>query len=296
VERQTLRLGAHILNIDGLDQRYHVHGRGPVCLVHPGGPGVHWESLRNVVLEQHLTMVYVEPLGTGVSGRLPSHPHGYTRALYARAIHRLIGHLDEQKVFLLGHSYGGFVAQRYALDHPERLAGLILYESAPVTGDEHIAEASAQVQQFVARNSGNPQLPAVLDALQKVSSCTEDNELNEALRGLLPAYFADYWGRETEFAAFREACTVTYISGLDAELNPEIIDDRAALATLPVPTLVLVGRHDVICGLRWAQELHELIPNSRLVRLEDSGHLGHVEQPEEFVSAVTTFTESLTGG
>jgi pimeloyl-ACP methyl ester carboxylesterase len=241
-------------------------------------------------------MVYVEPLGTGASGRLPSHPHGYTRALYARAIHRLIGHLDEQRVFLLGHSYGGFVAQRYALDHPERLAGLILYESAPATGDEHIAEASAQVEQFVAGNSGNPQLPAVLAALQKVSSCTEDTKLNEALRGLLPAYFADYWGRETEFAAFREACTVTYISGLDAELNPEIIDDRAALATLPVPTLVLVGRHDLICGPRWAQELHELIPNSRLVRLEDSGHLGHVEQPEEFVSAVTTFTESLTGG
>jgi pimeloyl-ACP methyl ester carboxylesterase len=197
-------------------------------------------------------------------------------------------------VFLLGHSYGGFVAQGYALDHPERLAGLILYESASVTGDEYIAEATIQLQRFAARNAEHPQLPAVLHALQKVSSCTDDAELNEALHGLLPAYFADYWAREEEFAAFRETCTVTYISGLDAELNPDVIDDRDALSTLPVPTLVLVGRRDVICGVRWARELHELIPHSRLITLEDSGHLGHVEQPEEFVNAVTTFTKSVT--
>jgi proline iminopeptidase len=74
--------------------------------------------------------VYVEALGTGESGRLETHPHGYARSLYAEVLDRLIDHLGLAKVHLLGHSHGGFVAQRYALDHADRLAGLILYESA----------------------------------------------------------------------------------------------------------------------------------------------------------------------
>ena len=44
-------------------------------------------------------------------------------------------------------------------------------------------------------------------------------------------------------------------------MHPEVIDDRAALPNLTVPTLVVVGRYDVICGVRWAEELHMLIQN-----------------------------------
>ncbi|MCO1577534.1 hypothetical protein M8C13_17385 [Crossiella sp. SN42] len=43
-----------------------------VCLVHSGGPGIHWEYLRMPEPERHLTMVYLEPVGTGQSGRLPA--------------------------------------------------------------------------------------------------------------------------------------------------------------------------------------------------------------------------------
>jgi len=296
LDAEPLLPGTHTLTAGGLAQRYHVHGRGPVCLVHPGGPGVFWEYLRMPALERDLTMVYLEPIGTGASSRLASHPHGYSRSFYASALHRLVDHLGQGQVLLLGHSHGGFVAQRYALDHIDRLAGLILYASAPVTGDEHTAEATRQIQQFAARNADNPELPDVLAALQTVSSLTDDRELTEALQGLLPAYFADYWGKEKRFAPFRAAASATYISHLDANLTPDLIDDRDALASLVVPTLVLAGAHDVICGARWARELSALIPNSRLVVLEGSGHLAHVEEPSQFAQAVTTFISSLLGG
>ena len=89
--------------------------------------------------------------------------------------------------------------------------------------------------------------------------------------------------------------TATYISGLDDDLTPDVIDDRADLGSLTVPTLVLVGRHDVICGVRWAEELHELIPGSELVILENSGHFGHLEEPEAFAKAVRAFVEAPAG-
>lgn len=287
-----LSTGTHTLIADGLVQRYHVHGSGPVCLAQPGGPGVFWDSLRMPAVERHLTMVYVEAMGTGDSGRLASHPNGYTRHYYAELIDQLIDHLGKDEVYLLGHSYGGFVAQRYALDHPDRLTGLILFESSPVTGAEHGAEAGRQVQAFAARNADNPELPAVMAALQSVGSITDDEVGTRVLRELLPAYFADYWSREAEFASIRNQVRVNVISGLDADLVPDVIDDRAALPSLSVPTLVIVGRHDVICGLRWAEELHTLIPHSRLEILEHSGHLGHVEESEAFAQAVTDFVEA----
>lgn len=278
--------GAHTIELAGIVQAYHVHGTGPVCLAHPGGPGVFWEYLRMPALEQHLTMVYVEPIGTGASGRLASHPHGYTRHRYAQAVIALLDHLGLTKAALLGHSHGGFVAQYCALHHPDRISAVVLYESAPVTGPEHVAEAKANVTEFALRNAGNPELPQVLAGFEAVAGISDDEQFQAALRALLPAYFADYWGRKAEFAPLRAAVGGSHISGLDEDLVPDTIDDRAELPSLAVPALVIVGRYDVICGPRWAQELDKLIPDSRLVVLEHSGHFGHLEEPAPFARAV----------
>ncbi|MFD7056519.1 alpha/beta fold hydrolase [Streptomyces mirabilis] len=80
---------------------------------------------------------------------------------------------------------------------------------------------------------------------------------------------------------------------LDENLSPHVIDDRADLGSLTVPTLVVVGRHDVVCGVRWAEELHLLIPGSELLILENSGHFGHLEEPEAFSQAVTRFVKAV---
>src|SRR4051794_26936265 len=124
-------IGTHTVELDGLLQRYHVHGSGPVCVALPGGPGVDWAYLRMPALEEHLTMVYVEPIGTGGSGRLASHPHGYTRDRYARALLALLDHLGLATPHLLGHSHGGVVAPYFALHHPRPGAPAGLYGTAP---------------------------------------------------------------------------------------------------------------------------------------------------------------------
>jgi proline iminopeptidase len=284
--------GTHDLDIDGVRQRYHVHGSGPVCLAHPGGPGFSWEYLRVPPAEEHLTMVYIEPIGTGGSGRLTTHPHGYTREEYALFLDRLISHLDVPKVHLLGHSHGGFVAQYYAQKHAEHLAGFVLYESAPAIGPEHFAEASRNLEKFAQKNAGNAKLQDVLEAWQAIPTIDSDQAFTTIARRLFPAYFADYWGREDEFAPALASVSGSYISGLDDCMAPVAIDDRTTLESITIPTLVIVGRHDFICGPRWAQEIHNHIPGSLLVVLENSGHFGHIEQPDSFTAALAEFVTS----
>jgi proline iminopeptidase len=153
---EALGPGPREITIDGVRQRYHVAGTGPVCVIHSGGPGIAWEYLRMPALEAKLTTVYVEPIGTGQSGRLPVHPHGYTFDRYARFLHGLIAHLDVPKVYLLGHSHGGLVAQRYALTYPGRLAGMILYSSAPSGGPNYSPRRPATSRPSRAGTKGGP--------------------------------------------------------------------------------------------------------------------------------------------
>ncbi|MEV2213576.1 alpha/beta hydrolase [Streptomyces sp. NPDC050997] len=287
--------GVHTIDLDGITQRYHIHGTGPVCLAHPGGPGVFWEYLRMPAVERHLTMVYMEPIGTGGSGRLASHPNGYTRERYTKALIGLLDYLNLPQAYLLGHSHGGFVVQHCALRHPDRVAGVVLYESSPLTGPEFMAEAMANVQEFSHRHADNPDLPEVVQAFQATAAISNDAEFTAAVRGLLPAYFADYWGREQEFAPMRATVSGCHISGFDEDQGPETIDDRETLASMTVPAMVVVGRYDVICGMRWARELSKLIPDSRLIVLNDSGHFGHIEEPETFAEAVAGFVASYPG-
>ncbi|MFE4606049.1 alpha/beta fold hydrolase, partial [Kitasatospora indigofera] len=157
-------------------------------------------------------MVYVEPLGTRRAPATALAPRGYTRERYTRGLLGLVDALALPQVFLLGHSHGGFVAQYMPLHHPDRLHGLVLHESAPVTGAEHMAEAGARVQEFAARNEGRAELPSALAALQSVGNLTNDEKVTTALRALMPVYFARYWEREEEFHRLHAAVACDYIA------------------------------------------------------------------------------------
>jgi proline iminopeptidase len=58
------------------------------------------------------------------------------------------------------------------------------------------------------------------------------------------------------------------------------------LGEISAPTLILVGQDDFVCPPSRARIMHEGIPNSELVVLEESGHFAHAEEPEAFFEAV----------
>ena len=117
----ALTPGAHSITVDSIVQRYHVHGAGPVCVVHPGGPGVSWNHMQLPGLESSNTMVYVEPVGTGESGRLPE-TDLYTPARYAKHLRAIVEAVGGSDTALLGHSHGGSVLQQYITTYPDSFA------------------------------------------------------------------------------------------------------------------------------------------------------------------------------
>lgn len=277
----VLSPGAHEIEIGGIRQRYHVAGDGPVCLVHSGGPGIHHEYLRMPELERRMTLVHIEPVGTGRSGRLPD--GRYTMRRYAEFADGIIDHLGGPPAYFLGHSHGAFVGLQYALDFPGRLAGLILYSGAPTMNTlDFDVELAKGIETHLARRPGSRYARRAAEVFG-AGEISDDASFLAYLAAILPLYFADYPAQD--LSGWLPTLGATH----DANRQREVWDIREDLDAIRTPTLVLSGRHDFICGPRWAQELADGIPASILVMLERSGHFGHLEEPHRFFPAIADF-------
>lgn len=291
--------GEHRVAVDGVEIVYHVFGKGPVILAHPGGPGAAWNILRMPLVETFATVVYVEPVGTGASGRLAD-PNGYTIDRYVGDVEGVRAALGVDTFVLLGHSHGGFVAQAYALAHPDRLRGLILYDTTPTTGPEWQKDVEANLSWF----EGEPWFADAKQALAEETSATTDDQMTAIFRRELPLYVADWTHRFNEFADYAKSIrfsvapskAVTDPSSPDQVGVAPVFEVRKKLGAIKAPTLVLSGTKDFVCSEKFGRILHAGIPESRLVLLSHSGHMGHVEEPKAFAGTIHEFMDEIARG
>ncbi len=102
------------------------------------------------VLGERTELIYYDHRGNGRSSR-PESWEGITHETWAQDADALREHLGHERVLLFGHSYGGFLAQEYALRYPERLEGLILCSTAPVFDYPEVAMANAAARTTAAQ-------------------------------------------------------------------------------------------------------------------------------------------------
>ncbi|WP_274651727.1 alpha/beta fold hydrolase [Paenibacillus humicola] len=268
-----------------MEQCFHIAGSGPVCLVHPGGPGFHWNYMRMSLLEQSMTVVYIEPVGTGNSGMLPDGDYAMTR--YAYYAHKVAEHIGARKPYFMGHSHGGFVGLQYALDYPDELGGLIVYSGAPCMGPdlgmEQVRQIELYAQRWPDRQEAQDAKQAWMDLITGAAQDRESTLL--VLRRLLPAFFGNYWSLPEEVEEWKAGLDFT----VDPNRKPHMWDIRDVLTAIQTPALILAGEHDFNCGPRWAAEMEENIPGSQLYIFEKGGHMSHVESPQLFTKVVTDF-------
>ncbi len=281
----AIESGDHSFDVDGHAVAYHVAGTGPVCVVHPGGPGVEWTYLRMPEVERFLTLVYLEPVGTGASGRLPR-PNDYSYARYAADVDALREQLGLEKVCLLGHSHGGLVALTYAVEHPERLSALIVYGSTAALDGEWNRAMNAEIEAHFA------QQPFAADARAAVGAfygAEDDEAATAAFRRWTPMMFDDW---ESERAAIEPQLAGLHVWAGPARYRGPVFDVSARLGVIHAPTLVITGDHDYAMPPPTAERVHRGIAGSELVVMERSGHMAHLEHPAEFAAAIERFARA----
>jgi len=282
----VLPLGDHFTVISGAKLHYLVAGNGPVCIVHPGGPGFNLEYMRMPSLENRLTLVYIDPVGSGASDRLANPTH-YTFDRYADDIEGLRLHLGLKNVCLLGHSAGGFVAQVYALRYQDRLTALVLYGTSPTGGVA--ADLASNFKKF----DGEPWYSDAVESFSTAFAAKSDEELTAKFKKVVGFYVHDYTSDKIRAADFLKnvACAIEPLKTGFAQELPKF-DVRERLPEIKTPTLVIVGREDALASVKHSNMLHDGIPGSKLVIIEKSGHFAHFDQPQETAKAIGDFVSS----
>lgn len=253
----------------------------PALIILHGGPGVGdcRDQVRDYgALADEFRLVFYDARGSGRSDDTPP----YTHEQWVADADELASQLGIDTFALLGHSYGGIVAQEYALRHPERLRRLILVDTTPSTveNEETIARALA---------AG---LPGIEEGwLRKLfeGRVDSDAEMRQMWELLLPLYFEGPFDpelpRQMADQTFFHHATHNYAFSVN---NPAF-DVRDRIGEISVPTLVIVGGNDWITPRRLSEDIVSRIPDSRLEVFEHSGHMPMIEESEKFLTVLRGF-------
>jgi proline iminopeptidase len=184
-------------------------------------------------------------------------------------------------VHVLGISWGGFLALMYAARHPAAMRTLAVVGASASHAFMARAEANA-------RRQATPAQWAAYRSLWD-GSLPDDASFRGAFETIRPLYFHD---KALAAAANQARADTRYriaVRKFVIEHEYPTYDCRAELAAIACPTLVMVGRHDWICPVDQAEEIHKLIPHSELAIFEASGHSPQVEERDAFTRRLGAF-------
>lgn len=247
-------------------------GSGAPILVMHGGLGLSHDYLRpffDVLAETH-TVVYYDHLGNGASDR----PDDFADLTFERMVSdaaALMTELGHETFTLIGHSFGGFVAQEFAAAHGDRLTGLVLIDTVPAF-DYHPTVSGSDDQ---------------MAAFGKLFSepMASDEDWQATWNPVVQMYFHQW---DPKVGADLDARTVYEHRAWNA--GSALLGTYNTLEKLPgiaVRTLVMGGRHDGITPPEsGAERIATALPNSELAIFEASGHYPFIEEYDAFFSAL----------
>jgi proline iminopeptidase len=271
----------------------------PLVVVH-GGPGADHTYFLPYLLPLARThrLIFIDERGSGRSQRLQD-TSLYTVENMVEDVEDVRVALTLGKISLLGHSYGGVLAEAYALKYQQNLSHLILNSTFPST---------KQMNGVLAREKAQMP-PEKLKRLNELEAAGLFGKGEVWEHGRYPEEYAKLaWG--TGYFPFlygaRPDPTYDPLGGetstswelyrvmwgehgefvIDGNLKSVEYLDR--LPSIKVPTLIVVGDHDE-CDPALSKEMNEAIKGSKLVILPNSGHMNFVDQPDRWQQAVVGF-------
>ncbi len=278
-----------MVNVNGADLRVEVLGDegAPVLIAHHGGGGIgSLDEPRATFgpLADLFRVIVFDARGCGRSEGVPPYSHEQ----WAADVDGLRQWAGADQIVVAGGSYGGFIAMEYAVRYPDRVLAMVLRDTAPDASTLMLAYENARKQDRV-------ELPWEDFDRYWTGRITDDDDLKARWAEMIPLY--DYEYDPVKSAAAVEAGIYRHEShNWCFQHNMPVYDLKRVLPTVTCPTLVTVGRADWVTPVSQAQVIADLVPDSRLVVFERSGHSPQTEEAELFQQVMRDFlTESVPG-
>jgi proline iminopeptidase len=297
----SLPVAEGYVDVNGVFVYYMAIGQGSPLIVLHGGPGASHDYFLPYLLPlaRHARLVFVDERGSGRSSRLED-ASAYTVENMADDVEGVRQALRLGEVSILGHSYGGVLAQAYALKYPTRVSRLVLCST--------FASTSAMNRVFDRmKEKMDPELRARIDRLEKAGLFGRGKPFQQ--NRYPDEYMTAAWGEAYFPYVYRRRPNANEDPQADGNISWElyremwgshgefVIDGNLKsveyldrLSSLKMPTLITVGDHDE-CDPVLAHDMHEKIAGSKLVILPESGHMTFVDQTTLFLKTVGDFLQ-----
>ena len=297
---------------DGIKLYHFPDGDGEKVLVVHGGPGfpVHkpWKGLS--LLNENHTFQYYHQRGCGKSSRPIDtfSPRNYAKNVLAlnailglgqhiSDIERIRKILGQEKIIIIGHSFGGFLASMYAAEWPEHVKALVLVSPAAVLKMPSEGNLFEEIKKEMSPGM-QKEYEEFLDRYFDYKEIFTKNEkdLSEINREFLK-YFKAVLANNGHGIPFEKSDVKIaenggwMVHGVYMSMGNKH-DYRDALKVVDAPVLILHGEND-ITPLKGSRSYKKLLSNSKLRVIKGAGHFSFEEQPEAFAEAVGKFMASV---
>ena len=269
------------IEIDGLPVNVIELGEGPATIVFVHGLSGSWPNWLEqlpVFARDHRVIAMDLP-GFGYS---PMPAETITISFYARILDALLGRLGIDAATLVGNSMGGFISAELAINFPQRVERLVLISAAGISTHKNM-----QVQRAVPTMQNRERVLAIDTAWVAAQSHTVARRpgLRNATFGLVtrhPSRLAPALVAEQLKGAGKPG----FMQALQTILEYPI-EER--LPEIACPTLIVWGDEDRLITVRDADVFQRLIPGSRKVVFEGTGHMAMLERPAAFNGLLEKF-------
>lgn len=188
----------------------------------------------------------------------------------ADAVHETLAQLNVSSYVLCGHSMGGYVALAFAKKYPEKLKGLILLHSTATADNEERKLKREQAIAFINEYGAEPYV-----------------------KNFIPPLFAENHQQEAYVQEFINEALRIHPQGLTAALQamknrPDSVD---FITQTEMPVAYIMGRHDALIPVNMLLQQVSKLKRGYAKILENSAHMGMVEEPEKCAAALQEFTQ-----
>lgn len=264
-----------LAQVNDAELYYEIHGDGEPLVLIPGFGAGMWIWFKQVEeLAKHFRVITFDPRGIARSNG--GSEFSSMRRL-AEDVEALLGALEVERAHIVGASFGGFVAQEFALAYPEKTITLALCCTS---------------------YGGSGHVPPSAETLAAIASTKGLNTAERVRENLLLAFSPEYVTAEREeierVIALREANYVpeqVYLYQLQAAVA---FDASARVQEIEARTLVITGDADIIVPAQNSLNLAARIPRAELRVIEGGSHTFFIEKADEFNRALFEFIAKET--
>lgn len=245
----------------------------PIVLLHGTSASLHtWDGWA-AALKGQRRVIRMDLPGFGLTGPMPDGDYRLTR--YVSFVIALLDQLGVQQAVLAGNSFGGNLAWKIAVDHPQRVSKLVLVDAAGYPFDPASMPIGFKIAQIPALR---PMMEHTLPRSMIESSVR--NVYGDPSK--VTPELVDRYQELTLRSGNRSALVERFRQSPSGEFTAQIPQVRQ-------PTLILWGGQDRLIPPDNALRFQRDIAGSRLVMFDALGHVPHEEDPEQTVAAVQAF-------